>query len=148
MGQDDRPWPARVADKVTAVFGSWAFILTQTVLILIWVAYNGYVAAHYLRGGDFDPYPFILLNLVFSTQAAYAAPLILLSQNRTAERDRVKAEHDFGVNVLALQALSVLLGDVDDEAAKADLLTRIEELLASDPERQAADHPVVAPVTS
>ncbi len=141
-------WPARVADRVTAVFGSWAFILTQTVLILLWITFNGYVAAHYLRGGDFDPYPFILLNLVFSTQAAYAAPLILLSQNRTADRDRIKAEHDFGVNVLALQALSVLLGDAHDEAAKADLLARIEELLATDPERQAADHPAAASVRS
>jgi uncharacterized membrane protein len=52
-----------------------------------------------------DPFPFILLNLVFSTQAAYAAPLLLLSQNRRSDRDRVQAEHDFGVNQLALQQL-------------------------------------------
>jgi uncharacterized membrane protein len=55
--------------------------------------------------GRWDPYPFILLNLVFSTQAAYAAPLLLLSQNRQAERDRVQSEHDFRVNQLALQYL-------------------------------------------
>jgi len=100
---DDLPLGARIADKVTAVFGSWGFIVTQSVLIMLWVGYNGYAALHYLHSSEFDPYPFILLNLLFSTQAAYAAPLILLSQNRTAERDRVKAEHDFDVNVLALR---------------------------------------------
>ena len=71
----------------------------------------------FLHSSDFDPYPFILLNLLFSTQAAYAAPLILLSQNRTAERDRIKAEHDFDVNVLALRALA-RLGDVPDTSAE------------------------------
>ncbi len=132
---DDLPLSAQVADRVTAVFGSWAFIITQSVLIIIWLGYNGYVAIHYLHGGAFDPYPFILLNLLFSTQAAYAAPLILLSQNRTAERDRIKAEHDFDVNVLALRSLAELLGDVHDQKAQTSLLHRIEDLLGTDPER-------------
>jgi uncharacterized membrane protein len=79
--------PARIADRVTAVFGSWPFILVQTALIIVWIGYNGYVAIQFARTAAFDPYPFILLNLLFSTQAAYAAPLILLSQNRTAEGD-------------------------------------------------------------
>jgi uncharacterized membrane protein len=126
---DDQPLPARIADRVTAVFGSWPFILIQTVLIILWIGYNGYAAARYLHGGVFDPYPFILLNLLFSTQAAYAAPLILLSQNRTAERDRVKAEHDFDVNVLALRALAELLGDVRDDSARQELVRRVESLL-------------------
>ena len=125
---------ARIADKVTAVFGSWGFILIQSFLILIWLGYNGYAAVHYLHGKEFDPYPFILLNLLFSTQAAYAAPLILLSQNRTAERDRIKAEHDFDVNVLALRTLAELLGDVQDLDAQRQLRTRIQELLGADPE--------------
>jgi uncharacterized membrane protein len=132
---DDLPRSARVADQVTAVFGSWAFIVTQSVLIVLWLGYNGYAALHYLHTREFDPYPFILLNLLFSTQAAYAAPLILLSQNRTAERDRVKAEHDFDVNVLALRALSELLSDVPDRDAQQDLLRRINRLLNADPER-------------
>lgn len=123
---DDQPLPARIADRVTAVFGSWPFILIQTLLIILWIGYNGYVAVRYLHGGVFDPYPFILLNLLFSTQAAYAAPLILLSQNRTAERDRVKAEHDFDVNVLALRALAELLGDVRDDDARQELVRRVE----------------------
>jgi uncharacterized membrane protein len=70
------------------------------VIVLVWIALN--LAAWM---GRWDPYPFILLNLVFSTQAAYAAPLLLLSQNRQAERDRVQSEHDFRVNQLALQYL-------------------------------------------
>jgi uncharacterized membrane protein len=131
---DDLPLGARVADRVTAVFGSWGFILIQTGLIAIWLTYNGYAALHYLHSKEFDPYPFILLNLLFSTQAAYAAPLILLSQNRTAERDRIKAEHDFDVNVLALRTLAELLGDVHDEKAQQDLRRRIDELLGVDPD--------------
>ncbi|MDQ2846370.1 MAG: DUF1003 domain-containing protein [Actinomycetota bacterium] len=131
---DDLRLSARIADKVTAVFGSWAFIITQSALIVIWLGYNGYVALHYLRGGAFDPYPFILLNLLFSTQAAYAAPLILLSQNRTAERDRIKAEHDFDVNILALRSLAEIMADVHDQKAQANLLRRIRELLGTDDE--------------
>lgn len=134
---DDLTWSARVADRVTAVFGSWSFIVAQSALILLWLTYNGYVAAHLLQGQSFDPYPFILLNLLFSTQAAYAAPLILLSQNRTAERDRVKAEHDFDVNILALRALAELLGDVRDKESERLLLIRIGDLLGRDPDRDA-----------
>ena len=70
---DNLPLGARIADRVTAVFGSWSFILIQTALIIIWLSYNGYAAVHYLHSNEFDPYPFILLNLLFPTQAAYAA---------------------------------------------------------------------------
>ena len=131
---DDLPLGARIADKVTAVFGSWGFILIQSAMILLWLGYNGYAAVHYLHSKEFDPYPFILLNLLFSTQAAYAAPLILLSQNRTAERDRIKAEHDFAVNELALRTLAALLGDVHDVEAQEKLKSRIQDLLGTDPD--------------
>jgi uncharacterized membrane protein len=97
---DRRNFGQRLADSVTAVFGSWRFIVIQTVIVLTWIAGN--VVAF---DRHWDPYPFILLNLLFSTQAAYAAPLILLSQNRQADTDRVKAEHDYQVNQLALQYL-------------------------------------------
>jgi uncharacterized membrane protein len=90
----------RMADALSASFGSWTFILVQSLVVAMWIAVN--VVAWSRR---WDPYPFILLNLVFSTQAAYAAPLLLLSANRQADRDRVEAEHDFGVNRLALQYL-------------------------------------------
>ena len=90
----------RIADGVTAVFGSWRFIVIQTAIVVAWIAANLLAFAEH-----WDPYPFILLNLVFSTQAAYAAPLILLSQNRQADTDRITAEHDYRVNQLALQHL-------------------------------------------
>lgn len=97
---EGRSLAERTADGLSASFGSWTFILVQSVVVMVWIAVN--VVAWSRR---WDPYPFILLNLVFSTQAAYAAPLLLLSANRQADRDRVEAEHDFGVNRLALQYL-------------------------------------------
>jgi uncharacterized membrane protein len=130
---DNQPLPSRIADRVTSVFGSWPFIVAQTAMIIVWLGYNGYAALHYLRTDAFDPYPFILLNLLFSTQAAYAAPLILLSQNRTAERDRVKAEHDFAVNVLALRALADLVLGSSDPSVRDRLLSDIRELIGNDP---------------
>ena len=84
---DNAPFGARVADVVTNFMGSWRFIILQTVIVLAWITGNIYLLFHY------DPYPFILLNLAFSTQAAYAAPLILLAGNRSAQRDRLTLEH-------------------------------------------------------
>jgi uncharacterized membrane protein len=85
---EDAPVGARIADRVTGFMGSWAFIIIQTVIVLIWI--GGNIA---LLTRPFDPYPFILLNLAFSTQAAYAAPLILLAGNRASIRDRMTLEH-------------------------------------------------------
>src|SRR3712207_2877428 len=78
---------ARVADRVTGFLGSWHFLALQTVVVVLWIAGNVVLLFR------FDPYPFILLNLAFSTQAAYAAPLILLAGNRAAIRDRMTLEH-------------------------------------------------------
>lgn len=85
---DQAPMGARIADGVTAFMGSWRFIIIQTVIVLVWISGNALLLLFH-----FDPYPFILLNLAFSTQAAYAAPLILLAGNRSAERDRLTLEH-------------------------------------------------------
>jgi uncharacterized membrane protein len=85
---DEAPLGARIADRVTGFMGSWKFIVIQTVIVVIWIAAN-----IYLLSKPFDPYPFILLNLAFSTQAAYAAPLILLAGNRASLRDRMTLEH-------------------------------------------------------
>jgi uncharacterized membrane protein len=84
---DNAPLGARIADRVTGFLGSWRFIVIQSILVLIWVAGNVYLLF------NFDPYPFILLNLAFSTQAAYGAPLILLAGNRASARDRLTLEH-------------------------------------------------------
>jgi uncharacterized membrane protein len=85
--QANAPLGVRIANAVTGFMGSWRFIIIQTVLVLLWVAGNIYELFH------FDPYPFIFLNLAFSTQAAYAAPLILLASNQAAVRDRATLEH-------------------------------------------------------
>jgi uncharacterized membrane protein len=84
---DDAPRGARIADAVTGFMGSWNFIAIQTVIVLLWISGNVLLFFH------FDIYPFILLNLAFSTQAAYAAPLILLAGNRQSLRDRLTLEH-------------------------------------------------------
>src|SRR4029078_5318639 len=83
----EAPLGARIADAITGFMGSWRFIILQTLVVLAWIAGNVIVLLH------FDPYPFILLNLAFSTQAAYAAPLILLAGTRAAVRDRLTLEH-------------------------------------------------------
>ncbi len=85
----DAPIGARIADRVTGFMGSWTFIVVQTAIVVAWVGTNVY----HLLNVSFDPFPFILLNLAFSTQAAYAAPLILLAGNRAARRDRMTLEH-------------------------------------------------------
>jgi uncharacterized membrane protein len=79
----------KFAEGIARFLGTGRFLAVQTIIVIVWIALN--VAAVNLR---WDPYPFILLNLAFSTQAAYAAPLILLAQNRQADRDRVQAEED------------------------------------------------------
>ena len=84
---DEAPIGARIADDVTGFLGSWTFIAIQTVIVLIWIVGNIVLLFH------FDPFPFILLNLAFSTQAAYSAPLILLAGNRASIRDRMTLEH-------------------------------------------------------
>jgi uncharacterized membrane protein len=81
------PVGVRIANAVTGFLGSWRFIVLQTAIVAFWVAGNIYELFH------FDPYPFIFLNLAFSTQAAYAAPLILLASNQSAVRDRATLEH-------------------------------------------------------
>jgi uncharacterized membrane protein len=84
---DEADRGARIADLVTRFLGSWTFLVIQTVIVVAWIAGNVFLLFH------FDPFPFILLNLAFSTQAAYAAPLILLAGNRAATRDRLTLEH-------------------------------------------------------
>jgi uncharacterized membrane protein len=86
----------RVADDMARAIGSWPFIIGQSVIVVAWVILN---LTAYVK--KWDPYPFILLNLMFSVQAAYAGPVIMMSQNRQAERDRAQAQADFDTNVKA-----------------------------------------------
>ena len=85
----------KAADKIARFAGSWTFILTFTVCLLLWMGVN----ILFLKAKAFDPYPFILLNLVLSCVAAVQAPLIMMSQNRQEEKDRVRAENDYRVNL-------------------------------------------------
>ncbi|MFN2250640.1 MAG: DUF1003 domain-containing protein [Anaerolineae bacterium] len=89
----------RLADRVAYVGGSWAFVVAFSVLIAVWVVANTAVLSK--RGLAWDPYPYILLNLLLSTLAALQAPIILMSQNRQAARDRMEAAHDYEVNLKA-----------------------------------------------
>ena len=85
--REEAPLGARVADRVTAFIGSWTFLAIQSVIVAAWITGNVMLLF------NFEPFPFILLNLAFSTQAAYAAPLILLAGNRQELRDRMTLEH-------------------------------------------------------
>jgi uncharacterized membrane protein len=92
----------RIADALAAAVGSWPFILIQSLLLFSWIAANVYLAIMVHRNPGFlrawDPYPFILLNLVLSFQAAYTGPVVMMSQNRAAQKDRLMAQHDYEVN--------------------------------------------------
>jgi uncharacterized membrane protein len=110
---------AKVADAVAATMGSWTFIIVQSIILLIWIALN--ITAFVEQ---WDPYPFILLNLALSFQAAYAAPVIMMSQNRQAAIDREAASHDYDINAKAELEIELL-------HQKMDLLreTEISELI-------------------
>ena len=84
---------ARFAERLARFLGTGRYLAAQTIIVVLWIALNGFGFIHH-----WDPYPFILLNLAFSTQAAYAAPLILLAQNRQADRDRAEIERDRETN--------------------------------------------------
>jgi uncharacterized membrane protein len=101
----------RLADSVATGMGSWRFIIWQTIIVVIWMTLNVIAII-----GHWDPYPYILLNLVFSTQAAYAAPIIMMAQNRQNERDRAQADEDFRTNVEAkkeIEELQVRLNNIE-----------------------------------
>jgi uncharacterized membrane protein len=88
----------KTADMITKWAGSWTFIIGFFVFLTLWMILNTYYWMQYMQGNPFDPYPFILLNLVLSCLAAIQAPVILMSQNRQGQKDRLKAEYDYQVN--------------------------------------------------
>lgn len=116
---------SRLADSVAKGMGSWKFIILQTILVILWMGLN-LVGFFY----HWDVYPFILLNLLFSTQAAYAAPIIMMSQNRQSERDRMQAQADYQTNIEAkeeIEALTLILNKLDVE--KLDkIIAMLEEM--------------------
>jgi uncharacterized membrane protein len=111
----------RAADWITSRLGSWKFIITQSIILLLWVLLNVTMWINH-----WDPYPFILMNLVLSLQAAYAAPVIMMSQNRAAERDRLEARIDYSVNQKAEEEIRIIMEHLE---AQDQALTHIYELL-------------------
>ena len=103
----------RIADGTAKFMGSWAFIIGQTVFVVIWMTLNCFALINH-----WDVYPFILLNLIFSTQAAYAAPIIMMSQNRQNDRDRYQAKKDYQTNIDAkkeIEELQTALARIETE---------------------------------
>jgi uncharacterized membrane protein len=142
----------RISERIARFLGTGRFLVGQTVLVIAWIALN---TAGFVQ--HWDPYPFILLNLAFSTQAAYAAPLILLAQNRQDDRDRASIERDREVaartqadtEFLARELASVrlALADVVTTHDLDDRLNRLEKLLvngnpSAQPQQRANSHPV------
>lgn len=95
----------RLADGIASFIGSWTFLIGQSLIFVIWVLVN---TLYLTRIIEFDPYPFILFNLFMSAEAAYSGPLILMSQNRQADRDRHQAEMDYQTNTVAKQEIEHL----------------------------------------
>ena len=114
----------RIADHVAAFGGSWTFIIGFGCVLLVWIGLNSVVLARF--GAQFDAYPYIFLNLVLSMLAAIQAPVIMMSQNRQAARDRLAAEHDYEVNLKAELEIMRLHEKMDDLRSQ-----QIESLLAT-----------------
>ena len=118
----------RLADKVANGMGSWKFIIIQTTFVLVWMVLNIMAFIYH-----WDPYPYILLNLLFSTQAAYAAPIIMMAQNRQSERDRIQATQDYQTNVEAKEEIETLQKTLNTlEVEKLDkIIAMLQELKKS-----------------
>jgi len=112
----------RIADAVAAGMGSWRFIIIQSTILLIWVALNLVAWMDH-----WDPYPFILLNLALSFQAAYAAPFIMMSQNRQGDVDRRKAEEDYRINIKAELEIELLHHKID-ELREREVLSLVDSI--------------------
>ena len=102
----------RAADAVATFGGSWAFVALFCATMLVWVGLNAFLL--WARGSTFDPYPYILLNLFLSMLAAIQAPIILMSQNRQADKDRIRGEHDYEVNLKAELEIMLLHEKIDE----------------------------------
>jgi uncharacterized membrane protein len=128
LKHDDRTFGDRLADHVAAIGGSWGFIIAFGVILAAWMGWNEATKGHPLA---FDPYPFIFLNLMLSMLAAIQAPVIMMSQNRAAARDREAAEYDYTVNLRAELEIMHLHDKMDAlrEKEMLELLKRQNEAI-------------------
>ena len=125
---DDRTFWQRLADRVAEVGGSWGFIMGFGIFLVVWIGINVLLLGRFV-GKAFDPYPFIFLNLMLSMLAAIQAPVIMMSQNRAAAKDRQQAEHDYMVNLRAELEIMRLHDKVDELRTK-----EVEALMAQQTE--------------
>jgi uncharacterized membrane protein len=123
LHSESRKFGQRLADSVANGMGSWKFIIWQTVIVMAWMILNVILIATH----RWDPYPYILLNLVFSTQAAYAAPIIMMAQNRQNDRDRAQADADYKTNCEAKNEIEELQKRLN--AIEVDKLDKILAML-------------------
>lgn len=127
-----------ISDKVARFGGSWAFIISFFIILIIWIVFNTITPIK----DNFDPYPFILMNLILSCIAALQAPIIMMSQNRQEEKDRKRSENDYLINLKAEleirslnQKIDLLLEEqikilFDSQAKQLEILTRIEKVIS------------------
>ena len=106
-----RTFGQKAADALTKWAGSWAFIISVSILLFVWILIN---TSWLLFGRSWDPYPFILLNFILSTLAAVQAPIILMSQNRQTQKDRIQTQYDYAVNKKAEKEIREIKKQLDD----------------------------------
>jgi uncharacterized membrane protein len=144
IGVDERGFWERLADQVAAVGGSWGFIFGFGVVLFGWMILNGALDKH-----AFDPYPYIFLNLMLSMLAAIQAPVIMMSQNRAAAKDRLAAEHDYTVNLrseLELMHLHDKLDEVREKQLEAlirgqtETIDLLKQQVAALSDRMSSEH--------
>jgi uncharacterized membrane protein len=124
----------RVADRVASFGGSWTFIIIYVSFLVAWMGLNTFILVHYghgENGAQYDPYPYILLNLMLSMTAALQAPIIMMSQNRAAEKDRLAAEQDFKVNLKSELMLEELMRKSQGREAQIGQLVELVKDLRS-----------------
>ena len=111
----------RISDRIANIVGSWPFIIVQSILLILWIILNVAAVIHH-----WDPYPFILMNLVLSMQAAYTAPVIMMSQNRQADRDRLEAHNDYVINQKAEEEIRAVMEHLETQN---EALLQISQIL-------------------
>ena len=138
-GEEKETFAQRASDKMAAFAGSWTFILSFTAVLIGWIGLNLWFGTR-----AFDPYPFILLNLVLSCVAAIQAPLIMMSQNRQEEKDRARAENDYKVNLKTEILIEDLYKKVTRLLARQEAAARAEETEGKEHAEEHTHEPAVA----
>jgi uncharacterized membrane protein len=126
----------RLADNVANGMGSWKFIIIQTLIVAVWMIFNFIAFVKH-----WDPYPFILLNLLFSTQAAYSAPIIMMSQNRQNERDRAQALAGYQTDLASKKGIEEMI----DRLNSIELNNKLNKILALLEKWEEEENPVTTP---